>query len=63
MMIAASKRNLMLGDALFVLAFAMVYSSNGLVDYPIILAPLLILAFATCIIRHINYYKLTKKIY
>jgi hypothetical protein len=63
MMIAASKRNLMLADALFVLAFAMVYSSNGLVDYPIILSPLLILAFATCIIRHINYYKLTKKIY
>ena len=62
-MIATSRRNLMLADALFVLAFAMVYSSNGLVDYPIILSPLLILAFATCIIRHINYYKLTKKIY
>lgn len=62
-MIAASRRNLVLADTLFVLAFTMVYSSDGLVDYPIILAPLLILAFATCIIRHINYYKLTKKIY
>ncbi len=63
MMIAASKRNVLLADALFVLAFAMVYSTNGLVDYPIILAPLLMLAFVTCVIRHINYYKLTKKIY
>ena len=62
-MIVTSKRNLMLADALFVLAFAMVINTKGLTEYPIILSPLLIIAFATCVIRHINYYKLTKKIY
>jgi len=60
-MIATSKKNLMLGDALFVLAFAMIINTNGLSRYPIILSPLLIIAFTTCIIRHINYYKLTKR--
>jgi hypothetical protein len=63
MMIATSKKNLMLGDALFVLAFAMIVNTRGLTEYPIILSPPLVIAFASCIIRHINYYKLTKKIY
>ena len=62
-MIATSKRNLLLADALFVVALVMIYSTNGLKDYPIVLAPLLIIAFITCVIRHVNYYKMTKKIY
>ena len=62
-MIATSKRNLLLADALFVVALVMIYSTDGLRDYPIVLSPLLIIAFITCVIRHVNYYKLTKKIY
>jgi len=62
-MIATSKRNLLLADALFVVALVMIYSTDGLRDYPIVLSPLLIIAFGTCVIRHVNYYKLTKKIY
>ena len=58
-----SKRNLLLADALFVVALVMVYSTDGLKDYPIVLSPLLIIAFGTCVIRHINHYKLTKRIY
>jgi hypothetical protein len=56
-------RALIITDIAFAIVLASIYQSNGLRDYPIILAPLIILAFATCIIRHINYYKLTKKIY
>jgi len=62
-MIATSKRNLILADVLFVVALVMIYATNGLKDYPIVLAPLLIIAFITCVIRHVNYYKMTKKIY
>ena len=62
-MIATNKRNLILADVLFVVALVMIYSTNGLRDYPIVLSPLLIIAFITCVIRHVNYYKLTKKIY
>ena len=62
-MIATSKRNLLVADALFVVALLMIYLTNGLRDYPIVLSPLLIIAFGTCVIRHINHYKLTKRIY
>lgn len=62
-MIATSKRNLILADVLFVVALVMIYSTKGLTDYPIVFAPLLIIAFTTCVIRHVNYYKMTKKIY
>ena len=62
-MIATSKRNLLLADALFVVAVVMIYTTNGLRDYPIILSPLLIIAFITCVVRHVNHYKMTKKIY
>ena len=50
-------------DVVFVLVLGLIYETHGLRDYPIILSPLIVLAFATCVIRHINYYKLTKKIY
>jgi hypothetical protein len=62
-MIAASKTNLLLADVLLVIALVLIYATDGLKQYPIILAPLLIIAFASCVIRHINYYKLTKKFY
>jgi len=58
-----SRTNLILIDALFVLVVIMIYATDGFKTYPIILTPLVTVALATCIIRHINYYKLTKRIY
>jgi len=55
--------DLILGDLIFVITSFMVRITGGLNKYPIILGPLLIIAFGTCIVRHINYYKLTRKIY
>jgi hypothetical protein len=57
------RTNLILIDAVFVLVVIMIYATDGLKQYPIILIPLVSVAFATCIIRHINYYKVTKRIY
>jgi hypothetical protein len=58
-----SRTNLILIDALFVLVVIMIYVTDGLKTYPIILTPLLTVAFATCVMRHINYYKITRRIY
>ena len=58
-----SRTNLILIDALFVLVVIMIYATDGLKNYSIILMPLIAVALAACIIRHINYYKLTKRIY
>ncbi len=41
----------------------MIRITDGLSKSPIILGPLLVISFVTCIVRHINYYKLTQKIY
>jgi hypothetical protein len=54
---------LILSDALFVAATVSVYTTDGFKQFPILFYPLLSLALATCILRHINYYKLTKRIY
>ena len=58
-----SNKAMIITDVVFVLVLGLIYETHGLRDYPIILSPLIVLAFATCVIRHINYYKLTKKIY
>ncbi|MGN6179015.1 MAG: hypothetical protein ACTHNW_07530 [Mucilaginibacter sp.] len=58
-----SRTNLILIDALFVLVVISVYATDGLKTYPVILLPLMSVAFATCIIRHINYYKITRRIF
>jgi Kef-type K+ transport system membrane component KefB len=58
-----SNRALIITDIAFVLVLTLIYQTNGLRDYPVILSPLIVLAFAACVIRHINYYRLTKKIY
>ena len=50
-------------DTLFVLVVIMIYVTNGVKSYPVILLPLIAIAFATCIIRHINYYKITRRIF
>jgi hypothetical protein len=55
--------NLILIDALFVLVVISVYATDGLKQYPIILLPLMAVALATCVIRHIHYYKITRRIF
>jgi len=54
---------LILSDVLFVGALTSIIATDGLKEYPVIFYPLLGIALATCILRHINYYKLTKRIY
>ncbi|OCX50613.1 hypothetical protein BEL04_22835 [Mucilaginibacter sp. PPCGB 2223] len=54
---------LILSDVLFAAASATIVATGDLKTYPVIFYPLLGVALATCIIRHINYYKLTKRIY
>lgn len=58
-----SRTNLILIDALFVLVVISVYATDGLKTYPVILMPMIAVALATCIIRHINYYKITRRIF
>jgi hypothetical protein len=59
-----TRSTLILTDSLFVVTIIMIHFGNGGFDKnPLILNLLIVVALATCIIRHINYYKLTKKIY
>jgi hypothetical protein len=60
---AGSNTNVILGDALFVFVLILINATDGLQKTPIILIPLMVVAFATCVIRHVNYYKQTKRIY
>ena len=54
----------MAGDALFVLTvIAMQVFNGGFDKNPVLLNVMVVIALAVCIIRHINYYKLTKRIY
>jgi hypothetical protein len=55
--------NLVLADALFVFVLVMINITDGFKKNMIILAPLIIIAFITCMVRHINYYKQTRRIY
>lgn len=56
------KGNLILADALFVFVLVIIYLNGSLKDNAIILVPLIIMAFTTCVMRHVNHYKLNKKI-
>ena len=58
-----SRKTLILADALFVLVMIMIYNTDGLKKYPVILAPFIIIAFASCVVRHVSYYHMTRKIY
>lgn len=62
-MINTARTNLIIADSLFVLVSGMVYETDGLKTYPYILIPLTAAALGTCIIRHINYYHMTKRIF
>jgi hypothetical protein len=54
-----SSANLILGDSLFAFGLILVVITGGLKENGIILVPLLIVAFASCVVRHINYYNET----
>ena len=54
--------NLIVGDSLFVLAIAIISATDGF-KKNILVTILLVFAFATCVIRHINHYKHTGRIY
>jgi hypothetical protein len=56
-------RNLVLADALFVFVLSMINMTDGFKKNMIILGPLVMIAFITCMVRHINYYKQTRRIY
>ncbi len=58
-----SRTSLILTDTVFVVVLVTSYKNGDLKSYPIILVPFIVAAFATCIIRHVNYYHITKRIY
>lgn len=57
------RATLILADALFILTIGTMQYNGGLNKNPVVLNFLVVVAFAACIIRHINYYKLTRRIY
>jgi hypothetical protein len=58
-----NRKTLILADVVFVVVMILIYNNGDLAKYPVILAPFVLVAFATCVIRHINYYNMTKRIY
>ena len=58
-----NRKTLILADSVFVIVMILIYNNGDLAKYPVILAPFVLVAFATCVIRHINYYNMTKRIY
>jgi hypothetical protein len=59
-----NRKSLIITDSLFAATVTTIaYSNDGFNKNPLFLNFLVVVAFASCIIRHINYYKLTKKIY
>lgn len=59
-----NRTTLIITDSLFAVTVIIIAFGNGGFDKnPLFLNLLVVVAFASCIIRHINYYKLTKKIY
>jgi hypothetical protein len=59
-----TRGTLILTDSLFVVAVIIIdYGNDGFNHNPLILNVLVVIAFASCIIRHINYYKHHKRIY
>jgi len=59
-----TRTSLILTDSLFIVTVLVIHFANGDFDKnPLFLKFMVVIAFASCIIRHINYYKHTKKIY
>jgi hypothetical protein len=57
------RATLILADTLFVATVTVMNYNGGLNKNPLFLNFLVVIAFLACIFRHINYYKLTKRIY
>jgi hypothetical protein len=58
-----SNWGLIIGDTLFVFVVIMINATHGFKNNPVLLVPLTLVALATCVIRHVNYYKQMKRIY
>ncbi len=58
-----SRTSLILTDTVFVVVLTTSYKNGDLKSYPVILVPFIVAALVTCIIRHVNYYHITKRIY
>ena len=58
-----TRASVIFADALFLLTFITILGTGGLNDHALILVPLILAGFASCVIRHINYYNLTNRIY
>ncbi|MBS1533209.1 MAG: hypothetical protein JSU01_23115 [Bacteroidetes bacterium] len=58
-----TRRNLILADVLFVIVMLTIANTGDLKKYPLILAPLILAALTTCVIRHVHYYNMNRKIY
>ena len=58
-----TRTTLIVADLVFVVVMILIYNNGDLQKYPVILVPFIIAAFVTCVIRHINYYNMTKRIY
>ncbi len=57
-----SKTNLLLTDSLFVIGIALLlYSSKGKLSTPLIIMS--ITAVSSCVNRHVNYFKQTKRLF
>jgi len=57
------RATLILADALFTTTILVMQYNGGFKNNPAALNFLVVVAFAACIIRHINYFKLTRRIY
>jgi hypothetical protein len=59
------RKKLIITDLLLIIGIVLLtYASDGFKNKAIMpLALLIISALASCVLRHVNYYKLTKKIY
>jgi len=62
-LINMSRTTLILTDAIFVIVLMVSYQNGDLNKYPLILVPFMLVALTTCVIRHINYYHITKRLY
>ena len=58
-----SRTTLILTDAVFVIVLLVSYRNGDLQKYPVILVPFMLAALVTCVIRHVNHYHITKRIY
>lgn len=58
-----TRTTLIAADLVLVIVMLLVCNNGDLKKYPVILTPFIIAAFITCVIRHINYYNMTKRIY